>query len=103
MAIHKRRSTDFEDQTTEACLSEEDRNECMLNTAITLAKHDIKINQIENVYEQLKDDIKDIKDILKNIGESLAESKGGWRVGLWIVGATGIVGSVLGWLSGHIK
>lgn len=54
-----------------------------------------RVDHLENMVRDMSDDIRAMRDILE-------QSKGGWRVMLFIGGAAASAGGAVSWLVSHI-
>jgi prefoldin subunit 5 len=72
-----------------------------IQTARELATHANDIAHLQDDMDAMKEDIKAIRTSLEDISKKLASAEGGWKM-LIAIGsfAGGIVGAILGFISG---
>jgi outer membrane murein-binding lipoprotein Lpp len=64
----------------------------MQDIAHDMGKHEAQIDHLEREVEALRRDVREIKEILD-------QANGGWRVIMWVAGASGAAGAAVSWVA----
>ena len=57
-----------------------------------MGKHEAQIDNLEREVSALRSDVREIREILDKAG-------GGWRVLMWVAGASGVFGAMASWFA----
>ena len=66
-------------------------------------KLEAQVQRIIKDVDELKDEIKELKESIQAMRDLMEQSKGGWRVLVFLGGIAGTIGSVIGWFISHSK
>jgi hypothetical protein len=64
----------------------------MQDVARDMGKHDAQIDHLEREVNALRADVRQIREILD-------QANGGWRVIMWVAGASGAAGAAVSWIA----
>ena len=67
----------------------------MQDVARDMGKHEAQIEHLEKEVSALRNDVREIREILD-------QANGGWRVIMWVAGASGTAGAVVSWIASKI-
>ena len=67
----------------------------MQDVARDMGKHEAQIDHLEREVTALRNDVREIREILDR-------ANGGWRVIMWVAGASGAAGAAVSWIASRM-
>lgn len=64
--------------------------------------HDHVIGMLSEAVRQLQKSVEGLTTQVDNVQTTLAEARGGWRTLMWLGGAAGIIGTIVGSYLDHL-
>ena len=66
-----------------------------------IATHGAEIKHIQDDLDKIAAEMAEVRKALDAINKTLSEAKGGWKLLMWIAGATSAITGVMGFIAGH--